>query len=227
MFFKIYPINIGIFVIIFVISFALLIFAPRSKNYYNSNIFPIIQYLNDNNKDVFFNDLEIIKKDKEWLIWPTSVNNDVFVYPIFMFGIFSEYRKVKCNKSLKLINNIPNIKTFAYLKISKKSCIIKNKKWKDISNNTFCCLFILEAPYVSKKDECCIWVDGETKKIVKNDLIVYDASKENSIINKSDYPIYILMLDVKKPLKYTLGISDVEYDNKVHDFLNKIKKENE
>jgi aspartyl/asparaginyl beta-hydroxylase (cupin superfamily) len=223
MIFNISPITIGILFIIFIISITLVIFAPRSKNYYNADIFPIIKYINDNNKDIIENDLDIIKKENEWILWPdvNNVVNDYLVYPIFMFGNFSESRKSKCKKSVNLINGIPGVKTFAYLKISKKSRIKKNKKWQEISNDTLCCLFIMESPYVSKSEDCCIWTDGEIKKLIKNKLIIYDASKEHSIINNSDYPIYILMLDIKKPVKYPIGISSVKYNDEVHDFIKK------
>lgn len=228
MFFKISPVNVGILVIIFIVSIMIFIFAPSRKNYYNSDIFPIIKYINDNNKDIINNDLEIIKKDNDWLRWPDSNNvvKDYLVYPIFMFGNFSEKRKLKCKKSVDLINNIPGVKTFAYLKISEKACIKKNKKWKDISNNTLCCIFVIEAPYVNKKEDCCIWTDGETKRLIKKKLIIYDSSKEHSIINNSDYPVYILMLDIKKPINYTFGISDTPYNDEVHNFIKTILDEN-
>lgn len=228
MFLNISPINIGVVILVFVVSILLFLFAPSSKNYYNKNVFPILEYIHENNRSVFNSDLDIIKNDDDWILWPDSTNiiNNYLIYPIFIFGVFSEKRKLKCYKSLSLITNIPDIITFAYLKISRNSSIKKNKRWAEVSNNTLCCLLILEAPFVTKKDDCCIWVDGETKHLTSDRLIIYDSSKEHSIINNSDHPIYILMLDIKKPLKYKLGISTNTFDKEIYDFIKKILNEN-
>jgi hypothetical protein len=228
MFFKITPINVGISIIIFVITMVLVIFAPKSINYYNPDIFPIVKYINENNKDLIKSDLDIIKKENDWILWPDENNivNDYLIYPVFMFGNFSEHRKLKCKKSSELIANIPGVKTFTYLKIAVRSSIKKNKKWKDISNDTLCCLFVLEAPHVNKLEDCCIWTNGEIKKLLKNKLIIYDSSKDHSIVNNSDYPVYILMLDIKKPINYTSGTSEIPYNDEVHNFIKKLLYEN-
>ena len=220
-------INIGICVIIFIISLALVIFAPKSKNYYSEE-FPVIKYLYKTNNDIFIDDLELIKKENDWLKWPDKKNvvNNYLIYPLYIFSMYSYKRCLLCSKTLNILNAMGNIKTISYLKISNNSLIKKSKKWKDVSNDTLCCLIILDAPYVNKEEDCCIWVNGEIKPIIKNKLIIYDSSKMNSIINKSNNNVYALMIDIKKSNKLIPGSSDVKYNKDVYKFINNLNKEN-
>lgn len=226
-------INIGIFIIIFIIILSLVIFAPRSKNFYTNDIFPIVQYIHKNNHDIFDTDLQLIKEESKnnkdiWVEWPDKKNivNEYLVYPIYMFSIYSYTRYILSINTMKILKNIPYIKSISYLKLDKKSKIKKTRKWKDISNDTLCCFFILESTYSSNPEDCCIWVNGEIKPLIKNKLIIYDSSKEHSMVNNTNYPVYILCLDIKKPKEMLFGASDISYDSNVKDFIKLLNKEN-
>ena len=225
-------INIGIFIIIFIIILSLVIFAPKSKNFYNNDIFPIVDYLYKNNDDVFIKDLQLIKNDETknnlWIKYPDKeyIINTYLIYPIYIYGLYSYKRYILSMNTSQLINTIPNIKGISYLKLNQKSKIKKRKKWKEISNNTLCCLFVLESVYTSNPEECCIWVNGEIKPLVKNKLIIYDSSKEHSIINDTDSPVYLLELDIKKPKELAFGTSDRTFNDDIKKIIKKIKKEN-
>jgi aspartyl/asparaginyl beta-hydroxylase (cupin superfamily) len=216
---------VGFVVIVFIISVVLMIFAPKSINFYPDNVYPIIEYIHNNNIDIIKSDLNDIKeishKNKStWMQWPDNkfIKGNYQIYPIYMFSVLNESRKKKCVKTYNLIKNIPNIKTCTFIKIDSNSLLKKNKKWKELSNHTLCCFFILEAPMASIND-CGIWINGESKKISKNKLLIFDSSKKHSIYNNTDYPVYGLMLDINRPKDIPNGSSNTIYNNEVVNFI--------
>ena len=222
---------IGFVVVVFIISVGLMIFAPRSINFHSPTVYPIIKYIHENNTDVIKSDLQKIKKleksDKiNWVKWPDKnvLKDEFMIFPLYMFSVLSKPRKSLCNSTYELIKNIPDVKTCSFLKIGANSSLKKHKKWKDLSNESLSCLFVLEAPMASI-DDCGIWINGETKKLSKNKMFIFDSSKEHSIFNLTDYPIYGILLDVKRPKNIPNGASDVPYPDEILEFINKLKSE--
>ena len=68
-------------------------------------------------------------------------------------------------------------------------------------------------------ETCGIWVNGESKKLISNSLVIFDSSKEHSIYNDTDYPIYALLIDLQRPEKIPNGISQREYSDELYDFV--------
>jgi aspartyl/asparaginyl beta-hydroxylase (cupin superfamily) len=212
---------IGLFVIIFIISVSLLIFAPKSINYYTPDTYPILKSIHDNNKDIITGDFEKIENDQNWLAWPDSENTSgkCEVYPMYMFSTASKLRKAKCTALYNLIQNIPDVKSCAFIKIDKKSKINKQTQWKELANTTLRCLIILKSVSSAPVETCGIWVNGESKKLISNSLVIFDSSKEHSIYNDTDYPIYALLIDLQRPEKIPNGISQREYSDELYDFV--------
>jgi aspartyl/asparaginyl beta-hydroxylase (cupin superfamily) len=228
--FDIPPFWIGFVVIVFIISVTLMIFAPKSNNFHPSTVYPIIKYIHENNTDIFKSDLQKIKNlDKSdpinWIKYPVKnlIKNEYEIFPLYMFSVLNKSRKSLCNSTYNLIRNIPDIKTCSFLKIGGNSSIKKHKKWKELSNISLSCLFILEAPMASI-DDCGIWINGETKKLTKNKMFIFDGSKEHSIFNYTDYPIYCIFLDILRPKNIPNGASNTQYTDETIEFINKIKQ---
>lgn len=219
--FKISYFWIGIFIIVFIICIALLIFAPKSTNYYSVDTYPILKYINENNMNIIKEEFESIKKSDDWVLWPDKehVNGNYEIYPMYMFGTINKKRKETCSNTYALIQNTPNIKSCVFLRVNPNSSINKNKGWSELSNKTLCCIFILESLAHPKVEKCGIWVNGESKKLTKNKLIIFDSSKEHSIYNKMDEPVYILLLDIERPDKLPDGTSTREYTDEIYDFI--------
>jgi len=209
---------VGFVVVIFIVSVCLLIFAPKSVNFYDTNTFPIIKYICENNNQIIKDDFYKIKNKTGWLKYPDKVTGKCEIWPMYMFSIKSLCRTSMCEEVYNLIKNIPNVKSCAFIKIDKESELKKNSQWKELSNNTLKCLFIIDSPN-EVVDKCAIWVNGELKKIKSNDLIIFDSSKVHSIYNKTTYPISLLMLDIIRPEKIPLGVSDREYDDEIYEFI--------
>lgn len=209
--------------IVFIVCVTLLIFAPKSTNYFPPNTYPILKYIHENSMDAIVEDLDSIKESDDWMIWPDKeyVRGKYEVYPIYMFSTLNKKRKDICINTYNLIQNTPNVKSCAFLRIDANSSLNKNKGWAERSNKTLCCLFILETSG-QKIDRCGIWVNGESKSLSKNKFIIFDGSKEHSIYNKLSRPIYALMLDIERPNKLPDGASQREYTDETYDFIKSI-----
>lgn len=217
---------IGIVVVIFIISISLLIFAPKSVNYFDSSTYPIVKFISENNNQIIKDDFYKIKNNSNWLNYPDTKNisGTCTIWPMYMFSTKSISRSSECPDTYKLIKNIPDVKTCAFIKLDPESSIDKNKQWKALANTTLRCLFIIDSPN-DTTDKCAIWVNGEIKKVKTRDLIIFDSSKEHSIYNKTNLPLYMLLLDIQRPEKIVNGISDREYSNEIHEFIYNLSQE--
>ena len=213
-----------VFVIVLILSVSLLIFAPKGKNYYK-NIYPHLNNISENIK-IFEEDLNTIKKE-EWIQYPCNIFNNVMIYPLYIFDTKVKKNIKTCIKSFNIIKTIPDIVSIYYLLLESNSKILTHKKWKSISNITFCAMIVLEVDDLFTADECFICVDGESRSLKKDEIYIFDSSREYSIVNDTDEPLYVLILDIKRPKKHkNLGISNTEYDNKTIEFIKKINKKN-
>jgi len=217
-------VGIGFLVFIFIVCIGMVIFLPKSTNFYPAETYPNLKYIHEESLDIIKEDMDKIKDSDDWVDWPDKENitGEYKIFPIYMFSTFSKSRKKIAYNTYKLIKNIPDVKTCYFTKLGPNSSLDKCTKWKELSNTTLCCLIILEAPYSSVED-CGIWVNGESKKLEKNKLIIYDSSKEHSIYNKTDEDVYMLMLDVGRTDKMVEGASKKEYNYEIHDFIFNLK----
>lgn len=216
---------IGVIIIIFIISVSLMIFAPKSINFYDSDIFPIVKYINNNNNQLIKDGFYKIKNDEDWLEFPDkdNINGKCEIWPIYMFNIKLDKRIEKILDLYNLIKNIPDVKTIAFVKIEPNSSINKIRQWKLLSD-TLRCIFVIDSPD-DTVDKCAIWINGESKKIKSNDLLICDSSKEHAIYNKTKYPLYLFILDISRPENIPNGISDREYNDEINNFIYKLSQE--
>lgn len=219
-------IYIGVIVIIFIISISLLIFAPKSKNYYKKEIYPFIEYLHNNNAQLIKDEFYKIKNNDDWVSYPDKQNitGKCSIWPLYIFSIECKKRTQLVDNLYKIIKNIPDIKSCLFIKFDPNSEISKNKIWRELSNDSLRCLLVLDSP--NDMNKCIIWVNGEVKKINTNDLIIFDGSKDHSIHNKTKHPLHMLIIDVKRPKDISDGNSDIEYGDEVHNLINNLIKEN-
>lgn len=218
---------IGLVVVIFIVSVSLLIFAPKSINFHKDDTYPILKSICENNKEIIHTDFEKIENDTDWVEWPDSENisGKCEIFPMYMFSTISKPRKNKCITTYNLVKNMPNVKTCTFLKIDKKSKMNKQIQWKELSNKTLRCLLILKSVSSAPVEKCGIWVNGETKKLKSDSIIIFDSSKEHSIYNETDYPLYALLIDIQRPEKIPNGIAQREYSDELYDFVCRLNTE--
>jgi hypothetical protein len=222
---------VGIAVVIFMVSIALLIFAPKRINFYDTSLFTgVVKVCLNSYANLDIQNIKAVtQSDTGWVDWPDKKNikGNIYTYPIYMFSTLSECRKNKCNDIYNTFRMFNNIKTLTIVKISDSSEFLQHSGWANLTNKTMRCVVVLESPGTSV-DECGIWINGETKRLNDSDVLIYDASQQHAIWNKADDDLYLLYIDFTRPESIPFGISTRKYTDETHDFVhNLIKHKND
>lgn len=220
----------AITIISLIIVIILVIFAPKSKNFYNINdTYPqflkvsVDENVIDNTfikLNINLNEDELSKKYEKyesynkpkkklkWLDWPdkSQISGKVQILPLFLFSKISVENIEIFSELYSKIKNIKNIASVYFLKISSNSKIKPHQNWKELSNNTLQYIFCFNSFCFSDK-ECGIWVNGETKKLYKNNSYIYDSSLEHSIYNNTFDDILFLCIDIERLPHIRKGVS--------------------
>lgn len=228
--------SLGLVIIVFIVCIFLVIFAPKPVNFFDVSLYnPELDKLVKNEELVLQNSvlLDIIDEDKEddktlekinhyklglsgesnkplkWIRWPDNsiISGGVYIAPIFMMGKFSESNMVRFSSLLGLIGDIPDIKALYFIKIDVNSSFIKHKGYKSMTNNTLRYLYCFNS-YCYDETESGLWIGGDAKKLIQGSSIIYDASKEWSLYNKTANDIVYLIIDFKRPDSIPVGYSD-------------------
>jgi aspartyl/asparaginyl beta-hydroxylase (cupin superfamily) len=220
---------IGIIIVIFIVSVSLMIFAPGSVNYFDSKTYPELQTISKHHMTTLEYELGCANEPDEltnWMQWPDAdfVKGDCNLYPLYMFSTLSHKRQAVCQETFRLLQRIPDVKTCTFAKIDVNSSIENHKEWKELCNKTLRCLIIISSPNTAVEN-CGIWVNGESRKLHTGDVIVMDSSKEHSIYNKSDLPLYMLIVDITRPNDIPSGTSEREYSTEIHRFVYELNRE--
>ena len=191
--------------------------------FYKHDIYPIIHYINKNHKNIFRKDLEYIK-DNDWMQYPESKNitGNYLIYPLYMYSIVSNKRADKCIKSFNLIQTIPNIKSFAFVKLDANSSINSPDNYNGLTTTTLRCLLIMYAPDADTVNNCCITVNNHIQKIISGKLYIYDSCHNHIIDNKTKYPMYAILIDVDKPKSISSKKINNDYTNEIYEFINNL-----
>jgi aspartyl/asparaginyl beta-hydroxylase (cupin superfamily) len=205
-----------IVIIILIIFIALIIFMPKSTNIFDIKIYPNIENVFKEHQVEIDKNFKTIKNGNFWEKFSTNTE----IYPIYLLNKFHLANKTRCSNLFNIINTIPNIKTFIISKVNpviNDSEISKSRNF-NILNNTLRCAYILESPSNDIK-KCFIWVDGDKKKIRKNEIIIFDSSREYSFYNKTDFPIYMILLDITRPSNIMRGSSLKHISEHMHKYV--------
>lgn len=218
------------FIIVLIICVLLVIFAPKSNNFFkeypeeikniaeNKDIISELFMRFYKNGDIQLNDEFLLKgmpeiKDGvklEWQTFPDDkiIEGDVKILPISLFSIINEENKRVFNV---LCKNLTSARDVYFIKISPGACIKKHTGWADVCNSSLRFLYCFNA-FCFSPDECGIWVNGEVKKISKDDFYIYDASKEHSIYNNTYDDIILLIIDFDRPEGVPRGFSNYTFE---------------
>lgn len=72
------------------------------------------------------------------------------------------------------------------------------------------------------EEQSSIWVNGEIKKTIYDDYLLWDPSKKFSLCNETDDDIIYLNIDIKRHPKVKLGYAPNEIPKEWNYFINKI-----
>ena len=172
-------------ILISVITFLMMIFAPNSKTFIDETIFS--QDLDDLkiHKNILVDDLNSVT---EWK--PHLFSKNINIAPL------------KSNTK-DLVSQIPEFKCGYFFKIDQDTHTYKIPGNKEC-NNTLRAVFGLK---VSNERLCSVWVNDEARHF-KNKWIIFDPSKDNAFINDSFAALYGISLDFDRPKNIPMGSSE-------------------
>ena len=225
-----FSVFVAFFIITFIICISLVIFAPRSQNFFKE-VFPDLEKLSERkdiidetfvNLDIKLNDdnlaaeyEELYKNKKQnaheikWEEFPDKniISGEVEILPIFMFSKINEINKNIFDKLFNFAKPMTSIQSIHFIKLKPKAKIKKHTGWADISNNTLRYIYCFNS-FCYSDEECGIWVNGESKKLFKDYSYIYDSSKEHSIYNNTFDEIIFLIIDFDRPKNINVGFSE-------------------
>lgn len=234
---------IGITIIIFIVCIFLVIFAPKSRNFFKKDELDlgqqdILDILEDNllledtmnnlgiSTEEEYEEVGEESNDLDWIAWPDEqmVNGDVQFLPIFMFSKLNEKNLNKFKKLFHKISNIKCVRSIYFIKIKSGSKINKHTGWKELTNLSLRYIYCLDG-YSLDENQSGIWVNGECKKLSRGDTYIYDASKEHSMYNYTSDDVIYLIVDFKRPNDIPSGYSDYELgEERIEEIRNLVSK---
>lgn len=187
----------GIGVCIVTICIILLIFAPTCINFYDEELFPAGVGLN--------NDKEVKSKiNKE--INKSGIFKDNNIIPLYYNNKIYKDNKEKVPDTFKIFQHINNVKSLLLLNIKPKTTTKEISECGKIANNTIRCVIVLSG---SSLDPSIvgILINGETKSLIKKQVVIFDASKHHTIYNKTTQPLKLIVVDITRPKNIKCGCS--------------------
>lgn len=223
---------IGCFIILCICIIVLLLISPKKNNFYDlKEQYPILYYnlhqnttnyqsiLNEilnglkiNRSDINQSEADKPKEDQseadnvkdiDWVEHRTTEHckNIVFSLPLFINGELKN-NSTKFNKLVNLLNNQSDIKAIYFWKFPPKSAFKQHieSNTNDIMRYTLC---INGMGFT--EEQSSLWVNGEIKKLIYDDYVLWDPSKEFSLHNETDDDIIYLIVDIKRNINIPLG----------------------
>lgn len=183
-------------IILFIIFIALLIFAPKSKNFYtvNEQIEQIIPHIIRNTRE------EIASLPEDG--WSQHYEFNTFkIAPLYMFGDRHEANISHMKKLVECLNF--EYENLCICNIPPKTITDKTQEHEIISKTHLRCIVPIIAP--RGVGRAGIWVNGEIKEFKKS-IIVFDCSKYHLFYNSSKKIALYVSFDILRPYSAKHGI---------------------
>jgi hypothetical protein len=220
---------IAISIIIFLICITLVIFAPKSQNFFKD--IPGLDELSKNAdvmQDTFVRlgvepsegnisqECEALREKYlktnpdplRWLKFPDEqiAEGDLELLPLMLSSEYTDEKQIFASLAAEL-DKINGIQSVYFIKMKPGGKLKKHTGWAQMSNNTLRYIYCFNS-FCYSEDECGIWVNGEAKKLFKGCSYIYDGSKEHSIYNNIFDDVVFLIVDIKRPEGISPGYSE-------------------
>ncbi len=224
-----FVIGFAVVLLLFLFCSALVIFAPKSQNFFKK-LCPVLENIKkdtlrecfvklgieitDDNIAEEYNEFyeKITPHDLEWKKWPENnvVNGDVEYLDVYLFDKLDQINYSEFNKLFDEIDREIEIKSMFFMKLGPNSGLKKHKGWAPLTNETLRFIYCFNS-FCYNEDECGIWVNGESKKLFKDYNYIFDASKEHSIYNNTYDDVIFLIIDFMRPPNIANGYSSNDF----------------
>jgi len=134
-----------------------------------------------------------------------------------------------CPKTSALLKEIPKVRTALFSKMAGNTKLENHRGWEDLSNHVLRCHLSLVIPTedsskgLEKPPPCGLWVDGFTRYHQEKEILVFDDSKLHHAFNESDFPRYVLIVDMERPDYIPKGKAVGGYTSELEDFLSRFR----
>lgn len=184
--------TIIVVIILIILTVIAVIFMPKSKCYFDWNIYPELSILLDEEN------FKIIKRE---LI--TTDNSDVFLF--YYDGRLHNLSYANFPHTYNLLRCIPDIKNIFISILSPRTKTSLHQGSDNFANDTLRCILPIE---VSGNLKSGINTDGENKLFKQAEWIILDYSRPNYVFNKhKKNKTRLLILDLYRPHNIPRGIS--------------------
>ena len=194
--------TLTIFIVIFILIISLVIFAPKSKNFYNcKDTYPRLHVIaSEANLKSIRKDIESID---EWInyygmdLWCNDAS-EFKIFPVYMNKKYISKNADKCPNLLKQVQILPNVKNIFFGKFKAQSQLNEWREYNKMVNDTLRCVIGLKTKTFGNK-RVNIWINGEIKNINTGTTLIMDHSKKNSIFNETKEDAVVLFIDIDRP----------------------------
>lgn len=223
------------FLILFIILIIVIIFSGKycTKNYLGADrrfyddpyqVFPSLQSLSDNfetiEKEYLAGEYRIYDWPEEYL-YQKEKGHDWKVVPLYGFGIWNKQYTHNFPETIKLLKQIPRLKTAIFSKLGPDTELTKHRGWASLANSVLRCHMGIIVPDPITKGRSGVEVEDEFRQIKKGEWCVFDDSKTHIGINKSKENRVVLLLDIERPWWVKKGESTVENTPELKKFIDK------
>lgn len=186
-------------------------------------VFPFLNVLKQHRAQIRA-EVEAVAQLK-WKMWPEKhlynnnggENQEWSVFPFFGFGVWVKDNCKRCPVIHNILKRIPALKTATLSRLAPGTVLAPHYGWKELSN------YVLRCHYgVVVNESCRIVVEGQSKKIRENEIVVFDDSKQHYAENKGTTDRIVLLLDIERPDYVEVGQSKYDDTSQLMKFIEQV-----
>jgi aspartyl/asparaginyl beta-hydroxylase (cupin superfamily) len=220
----------GILIAIMVGKYCIKNYLGVSNRFYDDpyQVFPSLQILSDNFETIekeYLADTNYKQYDwPEEYLYKKEKGHDWKVVPLYGFGIWNKQYINKFPETIKMLRQIPGLRTAIFSKLGPDTELNKHQGWASLANEVLRCHMGIIVPDPITKGRSGVEVEDEFRQIKKREWCVFDDSKTHIGINKSKEDRVVLLLDIDRPWWVKKGESTIADTPELKAFIEKFTK---
>ena len=211
-----------IFILLFLVigKFCVKNYFGKDQCFYDDGyeVFPHLKTIADNHKVI----------EKEFLAdsgykifdWPETYlapekDDEWKVVPLYGFGIWNNLYSDKFPETIKLLKQIPGLRTAIFSSLGPGTKLKKHQGWASLANEVLRCHMGIVVP----KGRSGVEVEDEFRQVTCGDWLVFDDSKTHIGVNDTDKIRTVLLLDIDRPWWIKKGKSTIKDTPELESFI--------
>jgi aspartyl/asparaginyl beta-hydroxylase (cupin superfamily) len=125
-----------------------------------------------------------------------------------------------CPFTTSLLKEIPNVRTALFSRLGAGTKLGLHTGWEDLANYVLRCHLALRVPSAGS---CGLYVSGEVRLHVQDEIIVFDDSKTHKAFNESCEDRIVLIVDILRPDYIPKGIAKGGHTKELDSFISQFR----